>query len=247
MKIRTPIMAALLVASLLAGSIVPVSAATRSAAITVAYGITLQFNEQEVLLTDAKGRKVEPFVYNGTTYVPIRAVSELFGAEVSYDNKTNTAYVYDDFSEACYLLYEMDNVVEYTQYYALDMLSAAANSTGTNWNAMDVFEKEYNHVVAVIERLNKMLNTAAEDNGIVSDLLDGTIGKSYNSFITEFKKFGDALSSFADNNSQAHYYLIDITQRSLSLTSKRVLTDIDDYLQANCLWRDLGQNDPLVE
>jgi hypothetical protein len=33
---------------------------------------------------DAIGRTVEPFIYNGTTYVPLRAVSKAFGMDVSY-------------------------------------------------------------------------------------------------------------------------------------------------------------------
>ncbi|MDR1503418.1 MAG: copper amine oxidase N-terminal domain-containing protein, partial [Prevotella sp.] len=33
---------------------------------------------------DANGKTVEPFIYNGTTFVPIRAISEAFGVEVGW-------------------------------------------------------------------------------------------------------------------------------------------------------------------
>ncbi len=35
----------------------------------------------------------EPFVYNGTTYLPIRAVGEAVGKEVTWNAGTNTVYL----------------------------------------------------------------------------------------------------------------------------------------------------------
>lgn len=35
----------------------------------------------------------EPFIYNGTTYLPIRAVGEAVGKEVTWDSATNTVYL----------------------------------------------------------------------------------------------------------------------------------------------------------
>ena len=32
----------------------------------------------------------EPFIYNGTTYLPVRAVGEAVGKEVAWDNDTKT-------------------------------------------------------------------------------------------------------------------------------------------------------------
>lgn len=42
---------------------------------------------------DVNGNKVEPFIYNGTTYLPVRAVGEAFGKAVSYDGQTKSVYV----------------------------------------------------------------------------------------------------------------------------------------------------------
>ncbi len=42
---------------------------------------------------DALGNKVEPFIYNGTTYLPVRAVGEAFGKDVSWDGTTKTVYI----------------------------------------------------------------------------------------------------------------------------------------------------------
>jgi|GEM_PF-1529383 len=47
--------------------------------------IKVLINGSEIELTDANGDAVEPFIYNGTTYIPARAVAGAFGKEVSWD------------------------------------------------------------------------------------------------------------------------------------------------------------------
>ncbi len=42
---------------------------------------------------DANGNTVEPFIYNGSTYLPLRAVGEALGKEVSWDGATASAYL----------------------------------------------------------------------------------------------------------------------------------------------------------
>lgn len=68
-------------------------AASTLRTINVNYGINIEVNGQNQTLTDAGGNKVDPFVYNGTTFVPIRAISEIFGANVDYIPATNTATI----------------------------------------------------------------------------------------------------------------------------------------------------------
>lgn len=47
----------------------------------------------EMIPRDTAGKEVEPFIYNGTTYLPVRAVGEAVGKEVTYDGSTNTVYL----------------------------------------------------------------------------------------------------------------------------------------------------------
>lgn len=42
---------------------------------------------------DTAGNVIEPFIYNGTTYLPIRAVGEATGKEVTWDGATSTVYL----------------------------------------------------------------------------------------------------------------------------------------------------------
>ncbi len=42
---------------------------------------------------DANGNVVEPFIYNGTTYLPVRAVGQAFNKEVSWDGENSTVFL----------------------------------------------------------------------------------------------------------------------------------------------------------
>lgn len=47
----------------------------------------------ELIPKDANGNAVEPFIMNGTTYLPVRAVANAFGKDVDWDGETQTVYL----------------------------------------------------------------------------------------------------------------------------------------------------------
>ena len=53
---------------------------------------------------DAAGNAVEPFIYNGTTYLPVRAVGEAMGKTVTWDGATQSVYLGDKPGEVLNLL-----------------------------------------------------------------------------------------------------------------------------------------------
>lgn len=61
--------------------------------IEVLSGMKVLVNGEEFTPTDVHGSAVDVFAYNGTTYVPIRAMSEAFGLEVGYDAERQAALV----------------------------------------------------------------------------------------------------------------------------------------------------------
>ena len=62
--------------------------------ITVIFdNIRLVVNGQPVTPRDAQGNIVEPFIFEGSTYLPVRAVGEALGMPVSWDGVTRTVYV----------------------------------------------------------------------------------------------------------------------------------------------------------
>lgn len=52
--------------------------------------IKITLDNQEITPTDANGSYVEPFIIDGTTYLPVRAVSNALGLSVDWDANTNT-------------------------------------------------------------------------------------------------------------------------------------------------------------
>ena len=75
--------------------------------------IKIMIDGAEYVPTDADGNVVEPLIYNGTTYLPVRAVANAFGKEVKWNGESATVYL----GKANRL--EADNrldMIQYTNY-----------------------------------------------------------------------------------------------------------------------------------
>lgn len=72
-------------------------------------------------LKDANGSVIEPFIYNGTTYMPVRGTANLADMEVTWDGNTKSVYLWDNMvPEGTYLMevcppYETHEYDEYLQ------------------------------------------------------------------------------------------------------------------------------------
>lgn len=86
-------LAALMLCAALTGG-TALAANTVYRTITVQYsGIKLVIDGVEITPKDANGTTVEPFIYNGTTYLPVRAVGNAIGKQVTWDGNTQTVYL----------------------------------------------------------------------------------------------------------------------------------------------------------
>jgi len=75
--------------------IIPVVAAATTKQITANYNdIKIVIDGDLITPKDATGKVVEPFIVNGTTYLPVRAMCEAIGKKVEWEGKTNTVFVY---------------------------------------------------------------------------------------------------------------------------------------------------------
>jgi len=62
--------------------------------IQVSYdNIKIYVNDKLISPKDGNGKSVEPFICDGTTYLPVRAVSEALGKEVKWDGTTKSVYI----------------------------------------------------------------------------------------------------------------------------------------------------------
>ncbi len=60
---------------------------------TVYKDIKLIVDDYEVIPKDANGNIVEPFIIDGTTYLPVRALANALGENVAWDAATSTVYI----------------------------------------------------------------------------------------------------------------------------------------------------------
>lgn len=91
MKKRGSFFAGMVVMLLIFSLIGTAAAATATVSKNLTYkNIKIMLNGKELTPKDAKGNVVEPFVIDGTTYLPVRAVGEALGLTVGWDGTTNT-------------------------------------------------------------------------------------------------------------------------------------------------------------
>lgn len=72
---------------------IPALAALAKKTIDVYTGVSIYVDDAKINPKDANGNPVEVFVYNGTTYLPVRAVGEAYGKVVQWDGATRSVYV----------------------------------------------------------------------------------------------------------------------------------------------------------
>lgn len=94
-KTASIILAIILIIALSASAFAAGTAYTKQA--TLHYnGIKIQLNGETITPKDPNGNTVDPFIIDGTTYLPIRAVAEALGLNVSWDSATQTVILYDN-------------------------------------------------------------------------------------------------------------------------------------------------------
>ena len=123
MKKRSKTLILALCAALLLSS--AVCAASRTKEITAYYNnIKLVVDGVPVTPKDANGATVEPFIVDGTTYLPVRAIGESLGKTVKWDGNTQTVYIGGVPGEDTYLLdvcppYEKSYHYDATDYFSM--------------------------------------------------------------------------------------------------------------------------------
>lgn len=98
-------------------------------------GIKIVVDGKKLNPTDANGKTVEPIIYNGTTYLPVRAIASALGKEVYWDGPNYTVY-----------LGEMGGRLEYPTVELENMSSITGAVQPTN-KLTDNYENRYSRAV----------------------------------------------------------------------------------------------------
>jgi len=110
----------ILVGAAIFGS-VAVAANTTTLYNVLAQGVKIVVDGKELHPTDAGGNRVEPIIYKGTTYLPVRAVSNAVGKAVYWDGPNYTVY-----------LGNMNGKLQYPTTRIEDMVSVDQSVAKTN-------------------------------------------------------------------------------------------------------------------
>ena len=86
----------MLVMAIVMSTAAPAVASTMKAAQLYYNNIKIRLNGEELVPKDALGNIVEPFAIEGTTYLPIRAISSALGLNVTWDGATQTVVLGND-------------------------------------------------------------------------------------------------------------------------------------------------------
>lgn len=178
----------LLTASLLTGSAALAKSLTQT--IEVTYD-NIKVYKDNVLcqLKDANGSVIEPFIYDGTTYMPVRGTANLADMEVTWDGANKSVYLWDNmvpsgtsFIEVC-PPYETRGYEEFlqskgksfrmagTNYSNGFILCGSAPSFYSECHALFNLNSKYSHIDFTIGHVD---NTALSDVP-VTFIVDGKI------------------------------------------------------------------------
>lgn len=180
------------------------AANTYQKSINVEYGITLSINGQTPRLTDVNGKTVQPFVYDGTTYVPIRAVGENLGASVIYEQSTNTAYVTDtkDIEGYLYYLGNATNVASsmcgYVSQYQAMQLGNVRNESRF-YPTVSNLVKSTQKIISFIPNNSTYYDEAEKINTMLDEMLTAFADMEDAYYNKQINKLTQAMQIIIDN------------------------------------------------
>lgn len=148
-----------------------------SKSINVEYGIKVLIDNEYANMTDVNGKTVEPFVYEGTTYVPIRAVAENLGADVSYNSELNWAEInsnkYDE--QYLYFLAQAGNAATTIQGFNMSYLAMWLSQTSLQGrfysSVSNLVSVPHDYMLSTISLDNPHYSKAREVDSILSEML----------------------------------------------------------------------------
>ncbi len=114
--------------------IAPAWAALTGKTVDVYTGVDIYVNGVQMVPTNEQGAPVDTFIYNGTTYVPIRAVSQWLGQNVQWDGENQRVYIGDLTAEGADFLSRCQPYqTKYCKYYSGDDPDSGFNLAGVRY------------------------------------------------------------------------------------------------------------------
>jgi len=198
--------------------------------------ITVDANQMKVVV-DGKNMTADNFLYNGTTYLPLRAISEAVGATVAYDDKTQTATitssgtsreatmnattadVYDELFYTSQKLFDLLDNFNYVVYFSNNLTKTERESKIDSLAEYAITLKEdvekQEARIAKYEAKNSFYTTSfVESTGIISN---------FNKALDMFSNLATKTKIYMNDNTDANYQaMADVYSNISDINNKSV-------------------------
>lgn len=203
--------------------------------------ISLQVNGSTVVPRDASGTAVEPFIINGTTYLPIRGVASALGIGVDWDDTTHTVKLTGNTSSSEIDDYELRGLDAYkcvhdlayeTKICTVDLYTFISDLKLTSSdvsNNLSLLQSDYDLVNSEVADLeNELYNIKSK---ISADINANTSAASNYYGIGDYlEKLTYAISDIKTANSKAHDLIGNYSYTSL----KNIQDNYSSVALSNC-------------
>lgn len=226
---KKKLLAILLALALVLGLCATAVATTGESAISVFFrNIIVTKDGKKVDLKDAQGNPVEPFLYNSSTYLPVRAIAEAIGAKVDWDEKNNTVIIESPEQKTEYIYIPVTAPSQPTQPDPAELLSIVANCKS------EAYGKAIHSFTYTVTSTETLMDLTAEDFHLYNAVYDGmeyhdvfdaqatNVYFTANTITVEIEPFYPGLSINREG-----FWQLSCTNEALSIDPSTTLTYVD--------------------
>ncbi len=144
--------------------------------------IKVVLDDNEVLPMDANGKYVEPFIIDGTTYLPVRAIANAMGMDVNWDGDSNTVILKSRKGDEDMTLSEIWNIENKNNFVIeMSMYLAQKCEYGDKIEALN----EKQRVIYITQAVEMEVN-----NGGFAQYFFNSSGDFANEIVDAYRKIG---------------------------------------------------------
>lgn len=204
---------------------------------TITKKISVVYNNIKVALDgenvdlgkDSAGNKIEPFIYNGTTYLPVQAAAKALGERVYWDGKKQTVYIGERPGEVKYL-------TEISAVYGGDATESKLNDKK---NPVVIAGQKYKTGYLFTGRNHKSFNFNSKYNSLTFDIGVSRYVEQQSDGALKIYLDGELYKTFEIN--------VDSTPESITIPLKGVNQLRFEHVQSFGSYFTIGIGDPILK
>lgn len=194
--------------------------------INVHTGVSLYYKDEYFVPTDSEGVTVDTFLYNGTTYLPVRAVSKLLNAEIDWEQETKSVLITLPGSGA-----EKDGGA---------LVKKILDSANLYTDSSPLFLSYYQYYLKVSTVLEQNLGLVRE--AYLADTSNAELYMQYLEVFTPYQAFTNQFGTYSEKCSSLTSFARDISSRLSKYDASHVYTAEElETLEANLSYLETNQ------